>query len=155
MAKEKNLTTRQWRTHDLILANSEQGKETTQREIYENYPYDAETRKDGYVWNDNPKSHDHCSAIWHDINDINASDVVHKVIIFNNFVFKVAENEEEVKAFVTNLYWDKAMSKLWRYSNLLRKAKRDGQVRLVFEEESQAKECFETYIKNAVDNYGN
>lgn len=147
---KKELTTRQWRTHDLILRNSEEGRETTQREIYENYPY-AEDRKDGYVWNDNPKTHDHCSAVWADVDAINASDVVHKVIICNNFVYKMAENEEEVRAFINGLYWNKAMAKLWRYSNLLRKVRRSGQTRLSFDDESKQKEYFETYIRRAVE----
>ena len=148
------LTTRQWRTHDLIVANSQLGKITTQKEICDNYPYDPVERKDGYVWNDNPKSHDHCSAVWHDINAINASDVVHKVIIPDNFTYHVAENEAEVKAFIKGLYLDPAIAKLVRYSNLLKKARRDGQGRLPIEgEESKAKEWFEAFIAQAVEEY--
>lgn len=43
------LTTRQARTHDLIVKNSELGRKTPIDEIINNYPYDAETRRDGYI----------------------------------------------------------------------------------------------------------
>lgn len=155
--QEKELTTRQWRTHDLIVRNSTFGKVTTQREIYENYPFDAQYRKDGYVWRDNPKVHDHCTAIWEDINKINASGKVHKIIIPKNFTYKVAESQQEVKEFIDEYYFAPAMAKLWRYSNLWRKARRDGQCRLPLKDKSKEREYFESFIKkpieNVIDNY--
>lgn len=155
--EEKELSTRQWRTHDLIVRNSQMGHITTQREIYENYPFDAQYRKDGYVWRDNPKVHDHCTAIWEDINKINASSKVHKIIIPKNFTYKVAESQQEVKEFVDEYYFAPAMAKLWRYSNLWRKARRDGQGRLPLKDKSKEREYFESFIKqpieNVIDNY--
>lgn len=149
--KDKELTTRQWRTHDLIVRNSQMGKVTTQREIYENYPFDAISRKDGYVWKDNPKAHDHCTPIWTDINKINACDKVHKIIIPNNFTYKVAETQQEVNDFTEEYYFQPAMAKLWRYANLRRKAKRDGQGRLPLKEDSKEREYFESFVKQIIE----
>lgn len=156
--EEKELTPRQWRTHDLIVANSQMGKITTQKDIYNNYPYDRELRPDGYRWKEKSgENHDHCTAIWEDINKINANNKVHKIIIPKNFTYKVAESQEEVKDFITEMYFEPAMAKLWRYSNLKRKALRDGQGRLPLKDKSKEREYFESFIKkpleNIVDNY--
>ena len=150
--EEKELSTRQWRTHDLIVRNSQMGKTTTQREIYENYPFDIQYRKDGYVWRDNPKFHDHCTAIWEDINKINASSTVHKIIIPKNFTYKVAESQQEVREFIEEYYLAPAMAKLWRYSNLLRKSRRDGQGRLPLKDNSKEREYFESFVKQPLEN---
>lgn len=148
----EELTTRQQHTYELIVRNSQMGKITTQREIYENYPFDAQYRKDGYIWRDNPKVHDNCTAIWTDINKINANDKVQKIIIPNNFTYKIAESQQEVKDFIKWLYFDQAMAKLWRYSNLKRKALRDGQGRLPFKDKEKEREYFESFIKNPLEN---
>ena len=145
------LTTRQKETLKLIIRNSIIGLKTTQLEIYENYPYEPNLRKDGYVWNSKATSHDHCTAIWTDINAINANDEVDKIIIPNNFTYKIAENWDEVDAFTKELYWEHAMAKLWRYGNMRRKAKRNGQCVLPLDD--QDKEDFQAYIKNAVDHF--
>lgn len=151
--EEKSLSTRQWRTHDLIVANSQNGKITTQRDIYNNYPYDRELRPDGYRWKEKSgENHDHCTSIWEDINKINASSLVHKIIIPKNFTYKVAESQEEVKEFIDEYYFAPAMARLWRYSNLRRKARRDGQGRLPFKDKSKEREYFESFIKKPLEN---
>lgn len=151
--EEKGLSTRQWRTHDLIVANSQNGKITTQRDIYNNYPYDRELRPDGYRWREKSgENHDHCTSIWEDINKINASSLIHKIIIPKNFTYKVAENQQEVKDFIEEYYLAPAMAKLWRYSNLQRKARRDGQCRLPLKDKTKEREYFESFIKKPLEN---
>lgn len=130
MEKEtKSLTPRQEATYNLIVKNSEIGNSTTQKEICDNYPFDPVERKDGYIWNDSPKAHDHCTTVWSDINAIN-NDRNKKIIIYDNFVYWVARNKKEVKDFVNNLYLTKAIAALSRRNNLLRKADRDGSIDL-------------------------
>lgn len=144
------MTDREQATYDLIVRNSEQGYITTQREIYENYPYDPEERKDGYRWNDNPKVHDHCSMVWQDINRINA-ERGNKPIIFSDYVYTVPHNQAELEMFCKEHYWDKAMSALWRYGNLLRKGKADGTVDLLEADEEEEYKAFEAFVKNAIE----
>lgn len=144
------MTNREQATYDLIVKNSEQGYITTQREIYENYPYDPEERKDGYVWNENPKVHDHCSTVWKDINNINA-ERGNKPIISSNYVYTVPHNYEELKEFAKEHYWGKAMSALWRYSNLLRKGRMNGQMSLFETDEEEEYKVFEAFVKKCFD----
>lgn len=144
-----NLTTRQWKTYNLIRSNSFNNKTTSQREIVDNYPINV--YKDGYVWNNNPKVHDHCSTIWQDINKINAEYNIQKIIIWDdNYNYKIAENEQEVEKFCNKLYWEKAVAKLWRYGNLMRKIKRDGQCRL-FTDKTEAREFWQTFFDKHVE----
>lgn len=141
------LTNREQATYELIVANSELGRVTTQREIYENYPFDEEFRKDGYRWNEKPNIHDHCSAVWQDINHINAERNC-KPIIYENYDYFVPVDYEQLKTFVKEKYWGKAMASLWRYANLLRKGKRDGSTNIFDEEDEE--NIFEAYIERAV-----
>jgi uncharacterized protein YaaR (DUF327 family) len=57
---------------------------------------------------------------------------IDKIIIWDsNYNYKLAENLEEVKEFGEKLYYKKAMAKLVRYSNLIKKAKLDNQMVLL------------------------
>ena len=149
---ETNLTTRQWRTYDLIKRNSLLGRTTSAREIVDNYPFDADYRKDGYVWTDNPRNHSHCSTIWEDLNKINAEWNIAKIFIWDeNYEYKIATTREEVKEFCNRIYWHKAMSKLWRHGNLMRKVRRDGQMRFLFDDKTKAREYWETFFSEHID----
>ena len=147
---ETHLTTRHWRTYNLIKRNSLLGKTTSAREIVDNYP--AGIYKDGYVWTDNPKNHSHCSTIWEDLNKINSEWNIAKIFIWDeDYNYKVAESPEEVKAFCNRIYWHKAMSKLWRHGNLMRKVKRDGQMRFLFDDKSKAREYWQAFFSEHLD----
>ena len=87
------LTSRQKATYELIKKNSLEGKITTQRDLFENYPISE--HKDGYVWNDSPYNHDNCSQIWRDVVAINFSEEVEEIIIAKDFTYKIATNEPE------------------------------------------------------------
>lgn len=146
------LTTRQWKTYNLIKDNSLRGRTTTAREIVDNYPFDVDCRQDGYVWTDNPRSHSHCSTIWEDLNKINAEWNIAKIFIWDEkFEYKVATTPDEVKEFCNRIYWHTAMSKLWRHGNLMRKVKRDGQIRFLFDDKTKAREYWETFFKEHLD----
>ena len=142
------LSDRQKRTFNLIKNNSFLRRTTSQKELVDNYS--AMIHEDGYVWNNNPKVHDHCSTIWQDINKINLDRNIHEVVIWDdNYNYKLADNAEEVEAFCQKLYWEKAMAKLARQGNLMRKVKRDGQANL-FKEENM-REYWQTFLQSHID----
>ena len=87
------LSERQIALKTLIHINSlVENRKTTQKEIVD--------KVSGYEWNDNPKVHDHCSQIWHDINAINMNVVKAKTkgfIIIKNFEYWIGSEEETKK----------------------------------------------------------
>ena len=143
--QKTSLTPRQWQLYRLIYHNSfVEERLTTQREIYENI--------EGYEWNEDIKSHDHCSAIWKDVKDNNMSFEHDHIIISKNFQYWIG-SEEENKEFLKNL-WKAVSPRLTRYWNYAKKLKLDGQGKLldknlnVIDEDSKAKrffECFNDY----------
>ena len=96
--KEKKLTPRQWRLLDLIKHNSlVENRKTTQKEICDAI--------DGYEWDEDEKSHDHCVAIWTDIKDINLSYQTDKLIISKNFEYWIGDRDE-TQEFIDKLWSD-------------------------------------------------
>ena len=114
-------------TKELIINNSKQGYLTTKKEIVENYPYDPQVRKDGYVWVDSPKSHDNCSTVWQDINDINLDMDTPEIIISYKGKYWVG-TKEECERFITTYFFSQCKPSLKRYWNLMRKLDRDNTV---------------------------
>ena len=153
------MNTRQWSTDLLIKNNSLQGKITTQLEIVENYPYsriglfeETKVHEDGYIWNDNPKSHDHCSQVWKDIEDINSDDTIQKIVISPKpYEYKLATTPEEVKNYCYKKFYKPAMAKLVRQSKILNKVKQDGQGKLLFKDKTQARDYWETFLKESIN----
>ena len=152
------MNTRQWKTYELIKGNSLQGKITTQLEIVENYPYtftdifgERKINKDGYVWNTDPKVHDHCVKVWEDIDKINSDDTIQKIIVSPNpYEYKLAETPEEVKAYCYKKFYKPAMAKLVRQSKMMHKVDQDGQGKLLFKDKTQARDYWETFLKESV-----
>ena len=144
------MTSRQWKTYELIKRNSILGINTTQQDIVNNYPYiiGVEVKNiDGYRWTNGLKAHDKCPTIWSDINAINLADDIHKIIISPKpYEYRLAETEEEVKDYAYNTYFLPAMAKLSRYWNMVKKTQRDGQMKLNYDD-SKIREYWETYIK--------
>ena len=120
-------------TKELIINNSKQGLMTTKKEIAENYPYDPQVRKDGYVWNDSPKSHDNCSTVWQDINDINFDIDTPEIIISCKGRYWVG-TKEETKGFIKEYFYTQCKPSLKRYWNMMRKLKLDNTVDLFTKE---------------------
>lgn len=141
------LTTRQARTHDLIVKNSELGRKTPIDEIIDNYPYDAETRRDGYIKNTSPRTHHPCIQVYDDIDALNMNLGIHKAHLWDKeYNYWISHDIEEVKAFCKPLYERQGKKKLWKQGILMLKARRHGQMRLIFESESEAREYWETFI---------
>lgn len=150
MAKKRNsddfgLVTRQWRTHDLIVRNSLFGLKTTIEEIVDNYPYPQHV--DGYVLNKNPHTHHPCIMAYNDIDALNTNLNIHTVVIWNDdHEYWVAHDEQEVKDFTRRLYERQAKKKLWKQGIMKYKVKRSGQMRLKFDDDSQARDYWRTFI---------
>lgn len=140
------LTPRQWATYRLLKIM----EEVTQKDIVDNYPYDPVNRKDGYVWNDSPKCHDHCPSVWTDINDINNNPDIHKIIIADHFVYSIARNKEQVESFIKETYYKPAIAKLVRLSNIRKKVARNNQGKLIFNDDSKERDYWETFIDEII-----
>ena len=120
------MTNREQATYDLIVSNSEKGYLTTKKEIVENYPITKFA--DGYVWNENSKSHDNCSMVWDDINHINF-EPDNKIIISHRGKYWVA-TKDEVEDYVKKYFFSKCKPALKRYWNLVKKLGIDNTVDL-------------------------
>lgn len=142
--RESKLSPRQWALYRLIKNNSLLGLETSQKEICEQI--------EGYTYNDNEKAHDHCPVIWADINAINLSSEIEKIIIYKNFSAHIAHSQEELDEFI-DMKWDELAPRLFRYWFLKKKANRDGQGKLLstklnpIDEKSAAREFVESYLR--------
>lgn len=122
--QKTKLTPRQWALYRLVYFNSMTlHRKTTQREIY-----DSLGSEYGYEWNDDPTSHDHCSAIWKDVTDNNQSFEHDHIIISNDFEYWIG-SKRETEAFLRKLWRDISgrLSRYWDYVKLLGY---DGQGRL-------------------------
>lgn len=138
------MTERQQATYDLIKQNSLRGKITTQREVIDNYP--IELFKDGYAMTTCKKSHDICSAVWSDIEEINF-DSKTEIIISDKFTYRIAKTVNEA-----NIYCDKylkdALKKLKRHWNIKRKINRNNQG--MFLDSEDAVNFYSAFIKEVM-----
>lgn len=142
MESNKKLTPRQWELYRLIYHNSMvEHRKTTQKEICDTIS--------GYEWNDDVRSHDHCSAIWKDIKDNNESFEHDKIIISKNFEYWIG-SETETRKYLQML-WENVSARLTRYWNYVKKTQMDGQGKLidkngnVINDMSKARAFFECY----------
>lgn len=128
------MTERAKATYKLIYENSfVNHRKTTQREIYENVR--------GYEWNESETAHDHCSAIWSDIAEINESDDADQVIISKNFEYWIG-TQEETEKYLKGL-WKALAPRLHRYWYYVKKIKLNGNIKLL--EEDDFYKCFVKY----------
>lgn len=119
--QETSLTPRQWATYRLIKHNSlVEHRKTSQREIYE--------QVNGYVWNDKETAHDHCPAIWSDINANNESKEHQHWVLGENFEYWIGSKREYIEFLRTK--WGEIAPRLHRYWELVRFLGYDGQGRL-------------------------
>ena len=138
----KPLTPKEWAVYRLIYRNSVyENRRTTQREIYE--------KVEGFKWNDSEKAHDHCPAIWNVITRNNLSGEHEKIIISFNFEYWIG-NKEETQVFL-DMLWQDIEPRLMRYWRYCQKVKQDGQGKLIFNENSKAREFVESYLRNSDD----
>lgn len=141
------LTTRQWNTYNAIKNATENGKTISKRELYELQPND-------YEWNDKATTHDNCIMIRNDVNIINDSEEIEKIVIYDKHGnFKLAENEQEVYDFLFRVYCKVAVEKFRKMRHIKDKMSRDGQGKListkgdVIDENSKARKYVEAYCK--------
>lgn len=118
------LSERERLIYSIIASHSESDPKgfATQREVVDEV---NAAMPDELQWNECPKSHDHCFPIWSAVAAINASDEVEKIVIADNFTYRLA-TKEEAKAYIEALK-ESAMRKLKRASDVIRKYKVDGQ----------------------------
>ena len=147
---KSELSPRCWALYRLIKHNSlVEHRKTTQKEICDKLGEDY-----GYKWKDDPKVHDHCSAIWKDIKDNNESYEHDKIIISDNFEYWIG-NKEETQEFLDNL-WKDLCPRLCRYWNYKQKVERDGQGQLFstkmnpIDDNSKARRFVESYGKERI-----
>lgn len=120
-------------TYDLIMKNSKAGILTTKKEIVDNYPYNPQVRRDGYKWNDSPTTHDNCSTVWEDINEINFTEGVDVVIISHRGNYWVG-TKKEADDYKKKYFNSQIKPALKRYWNIYRKLERDGSMDLFTKE---------------------
>lgn len=137
----KKLDTRQWQLFNYLLSNKDRA--VTQRELIDSIRGYEESGK---------LSHDKCPSIYADIDKINKSKEIDKIILIDNFNYKIANKEEAID--FANYYLRKALKALKRYWTLIDKINNDGQGKLLsnqdhpIDDKSKAKRFFETFIND-------
>ena len=127
--RQKGLTTRQHRLKDWLNDNFVSGKFFSIEEVVKGM-VDKEG-KPYYELNKNPRKHDKCIALSHDVRAINfnITDRYIPIIKDKKGGIKLAENEDEVKTFVGRL--QKQVENQCKYYNtIIYKSKLDGTVPL-------------------------
>ena len=146
--KAKKLTPRQWATYNLIKEASSKGEKVSIEEIVANYHESA--HEGGYAISTSVGSHDICGNVWCDVVAINASSEVEKIIIIDNFTYRLA-TEEEAEEYYSNLK-AKALRAFQRASAIKRKIRKDGQGKLIscqgkaIDDESTARQFVEAFL---------
>lgn len=124
---ENLLNERQQLLYELIEHNSLiEHRTTDQIEICEKLPR-------FYCYNDRPNSSDKCPLIWDDINALNLSPEVEKIIITEKYVYHIG-SETETKDFIRKYWNNKIAPALKRYWNFRKKCDLDGTGKLIDEE---------------------
>lgn len=117
------LTIRQNELYNLITHNSLiLHKKTTQHEIYD------KLKDYGYEWKEDDKVHDHCVAIWNDIETINESGEKEKYLLYENYECWVGSERENKEILVKK--WFALAPRLKRYHRLRKRLLVEGQGKL-------------------------
>ena len=147
MSKEKEikLNTRQWKFYNYL---KEQAFEDGDRWVSK---WEISVAITDYEYNNSPYAHDECSTMNGDRLAINNSQEVDKLILVDNNCFKIANLDEAIE--MRNDYYNQAMRLLGKMSIIANKIDRDGQGKLIsnqnkpIDETSKAREFYETFIK--------
>ena len=135
---EKNLTPRQWKLYELLKGNSDRWM--TQQEIYNILKDDYKGVEVGVNFHDSMAR----INITNDIQQINQSQVIQKIILSTGNGIKIA-NEEEYRTYSSNK-WKSLKRMISRLAWKDHKAKLDGQMKLIFGD-SMARDYYETFVK--------
>lgn len=150
--KPERLTPRQWATYNLIKEASSRGEKVSIEEIVANYHESA--HKGGYSLSTGVGSHDICCGVWQDVTKINASTEVEKIIIVDNFTYRLATEEEALEYY--SEMRAKALRALVRANAIKRKIKADGQGKLIscqgvaIDGDSKARPFVESFVEGAM-----
>jgi len=137
-----SLTPKQWRLYDLLKDNTHRW--ITQLEI-------QQTLKSEYPDYDGQQNfHDSGARLWitNDVQKINESDVIQKIILSSSQGIKIA-SAEEYRVWSQNK-WKSLKQQISRLAWKDHKARLDGQMKLVFGE-SMERDYYEAFVKNYKD----
>ena len=138
------LTTHQWRLYDFIKLHTELGvSELKVKDIVDAFPNE-------YYLKERDGNYSNCPQLYKDIDTLNASYEIDKIIIKNNNNFKVA-NEEEAKAYY-NKNMTRAINYFMKAHQVRWKMNKDNQGKLLsnqlrpIDDESKAREFIEAFM---------
>lgn len=137
-----SLTPKQWRLYDLLKDNTHRW--ITQLEI-------QQTLKEEYPDYDGQQNfHDSGARLWitNDVQKINESDVIQKIILSSSQGIKIA-SAEEYRVWSQNK-WKSLKQQISRLAWKDHKARLDGQMKLVFGE-SMERDYYEAFVKEYKD----
>ena len=121
------MTPRQWSTYRVVEERMQLGLPCSQNLIFASYP--KAEHEDGYVWNECAKHGDHCREIWDDVQAINESPEVDKIIVVRKYDYKLGTEEECERYF--NWLRSKGLKLMQRAYAVLNKCSKDGQGKLL------------------------
>jgi len=135
------ITSRQWKLYEFLKSRSD--RFTTQLDIYEGLKDNGDYTM--FVGEDKV-FHDSLTRmeIGLDIQHLNESDVIQKIILTNSNGVKIAD-EEEYKVYSLNR-WKSIKGMIKRLAWKDNKAKLNGQMKLVFGD-SMARDFYETFVE--------
>jgi len=138
----KKLTTRQWKLYYFIKINSNRGIVVDYNDILK-----EETFKDLYIathrWDDKKR------RIRGDIEVINQHQtVIQKPIINSGYGYYIPDSIEVYKAW-SDIQWRKLKKMIKELADKDKKVAYDSQYKIIFDENSKAKNCVEALIKHA------
>jgi hypothetical protein len=133
----KPLTPRQWNLYRHIKFCTETGRFNSQTNSYDHFAnqesicksWGTNIHEDGFVYLADSKHGDHCRSIWNDIQAINASPEVEKIIVVDNYTYRLGTDEECQRYFLWLKH--KAVVLLKRAYIVYGKMSKDGQGKLI------------------------
>ncbi len=138
-----SLTTEQWEIYDFVKCATTMGLTLTVKDFCNRFPEKFKLiERDG--------NYSNCPDLYKEIDNINSSYEIEKIIIKNHNRFKLATKEEAQKAH--QRLKDKAIRLLVKASIMSSKIKADGQGKTVscqdraIDEESRAREFVESFV---------
>jgi len=122
------MTPRQWALYRFLSERSTiDGWSSSQKDIFLCYP-DSE-HEDGYHYVESPKHGDHLRELWDDVQAINSTDEVDKIIVVKDYEYKLGSSEECAAEF--SKLFRKHQDSLKRALCVLSKMKKDGQGKIL------------------------
>lgn len=144
----KKLTPQLWELYNFIKERTLTDTKTTVKDICEEFPKT-------YHLNSKECNFSNCPKLYEDIDFVNSSEEIEKIIIKDHNNFYLA-TEEQAKDYANRLF-NRALKTLKKYYVVDKKIKRDGQGKILscqltpIDEQSQAREFVESFIRDTND----